>query len=175
MGKSIPDMTFEELEWEHKKNSATKEAFKIQLENESDSTIALELSRKLLSLATRNERLVKQQLLLMKGELYEASQPQAQPKTQLPSEPEITSKSTSVKKGKLKKPIDMSIDELRAEIELNNARCEELEKQRKLPDITARIEADQELRTLSSRTRKLCQQKISLLTHEISLLQPRNS
>lgn len=89
------------------------------------------------------------------------------PKPEPEPEPETIQ---TTKKGKLKKPINMSIDELQAEIESNNTRCEELEEQRKSNDIDKRIEADQELRTLSSRTRKLCEQKISLLTHEMSLI-----
>lgn len=70
----------------------------------------------------------------------------------------------------MKKAVEMSIDKLQAEIESNNARCEELEKPRKSSDINTRIEADNEIKTLANRTTKLGQQKIALLNHQISLL-----
>jgi len=67
----------------------------------------LDLSRKILSLARRNERLAQQQVCLMREQLYELSKPKPEPAPK--HEPE-TKKSTD-KKEKLKKPIEMSIDE----------------------------------------------------------------
>jgi TolA-binding protein len=102
----------------------------------------------------------------MKEQLYELSKPKPEP---LPKQELETKKSTD-KKKKLKKPSEMSIDELQEEIESNNARCEELEEQRESTDINTRIESDQEIRTLANRTSKLCEQKIALLNHQMSLL-----
>ena len=160
-------MTYDQLQDERETNELAKDRLKALALKETNSKVCLALNQQILALARRNEKLAAQQLVLMKEQLAVLKTPKSEP--ELESNPEAR-QTTVGKNGKLKKPIDMSIDELRAEIELNNARCEELEKQRKLPDITARIEADQELRTLSSRTRKLCEQKISLLTHEMSLL-----
>jgi len=171
--KKIEKMTYDQLQDERETNELAKNQLKAEALKETNSKVCLALNQQILALARRNEQLVKQQLVLMREQLAVLKTPkfesESAPESKPESKPEARQTTVS-KNGKLKKTIDMSIDELRAEIELNNARCEELEKQRKLPDITARIEADQELRTLSSRTRKLCEQKISLLTHEMSLL-----
>ncbi|MEG4594174.1 hypothetical protein QUB00_20535 [Microcoleus sp. F8_C2] len=161
MPKNIKKMTYGQLQDEHETNELAKNQLKAEAKKETNSKVLLRLSQQILALAQRNEELVKQQLVLMRATLTDL-------KTQ-ESEPEPRQVTVS-KKGKLKKPLDMSIDELQAEIESNNTRCEKLEEQRKSTDIDKGIEADQELRTLSSRTKKLCEQKISLLTHEMSLL-----
>jgi len=164
--KSIPNMTYEQLQEECDKNLLLKEQLISQSENETNSKALLDLSRKILSLARRNERLAQQQVCLMKEQLYELSKPKPEP---LPKQELKTKKSTD-KKKKLKKPSEMLIDELQEEIESNNARCEQLEEQRESTDINTRIESDQEIRTLANRTSKLCEQKIALLNHQMSLL-----
>lgn len=177
--KSIPDMTYEQLQEERDKNSLTKKQLVTQSETETESKLLLDLSKKILSLTRRNERLVKEQLVLMKGQLYEVSKLKPEP-YQKP-EPEPKEKKSTVKKRKFKKPMarsrpasyEMSIDELQAEIESNYARCDQLEKQRNSSDITTRIEAEPEIRTLANRTSNLCDQKIALLNHQISLLRQR--
>ena len=93
--KSIPDMTYEELEKEHQKNTFAKQRLANQSEKETDSKIQLELTRQILSLARRNERLVKQQLVLMKGQLYEISKPKPEPEP----EPETKAKKVQPKKA----------------------------------------------------------------------------
>ncbi|MEG4210392.1 hypothetical protein [Microcoleus sp. S13_B4] len=93
--KSIPDMTYEELEKEHQKNTFAKQRLANQSEKETDSKIQLELTRQILSLARRNERLVKQQLVLMKGQLYEISKPKPEPKP----EPQTKAKKVQPKKA----------------------------------------------------------------------------
>jgi hypothetical protein len=89
------------------------------------------------------------------------------------AEPVKVTGTESVQKGKLKKPIEMSLEELREESQANNARCEELEKQKKSPDIDIRINAEQEIRKLSNRTKRLCAQEISLLNHERAILKQK--
>jgi len=163
--KSITKMTYDQLQNERDTNALAKEQLRNQCESETDNKVLLDLNQQILALAQRNERLVKQQLVLMKAQLLEQSVAQPEP------EPEQITVSTT---GKLKEPIDMSIEELRAEIEANTARCDELEKQKNSPDIDIPINAEQELRKLSNRTKKLCEQEISLLKHEMSILKRRN-
>jgi hypothetical protein len=103
--KSITKMTYDQLQNERDTNALAKEQLRNQCESETDNKFFLNLNQPILALAQRNERFVKQQLVLMKSQLLEQSV--AQP------EPEQITVSTT---GKLKKPIDMSIEELRAEI-----------------------------------------------------------
>lgn len=103
--KSITKMTYDQLQNERDTNALAKEQLRNQCESETDNKFLLNLNQPILALAQRNERFVKQQLVLMKSQLLEQSV--AQP------EPEQITVSTT---GKLKKPIDMSIEELRAEI-----------------------------------------------------------
>jgi len=67
--KSIPNMTYEQLQEECDKNLLLKEQLISQSENETNSKALLDLSRKILSLARRNERLAQQQVCLMKEQL----------------------------------------------------------------------------------------------------------
>jgi len=103
--KSIPHMTYEQLQEEIDKNSLLKEQLISQSENETNSKVLLDMSRKILSLARRNERLAQQQVCLMKEQLYALSKPKPEP---LPKQEPEAKKSTG-KKGKLKKPSAMSI------------------------------------------------------------------
>jgi hypothetical protein len=155
-------MTYDQLQEEQDANELTKNQLKAQSEKETNTQFLLKLSQEILALAQRNEELVKQQLVLMREKLTDLEKPVA--------EPVKVTGTASLQKGKLKKPIEMSIEELRKEIESNNTRCEELEEQRKSPDINTQIEAEQEIRTLSNRTKRLCAQEISLLKHELATL-----
>jgi hypothetical protein len=103
--KSITKMTYDQLQNERDTNALAKEQLRNQCESETDNKFLLNLNQPILALAQRNERFVKQQLVLMKAQLLEQSV--AQP------EPEQITVSTT---GKSKKPIDMSLEELRAEI-----------------------------------------------------------
>jgi hypothetical protein len=105
--KSITKMTYDQLQNERDTNALAKEQLRNQCESETDNKILLDLNQQILALAQRNERLVKQQLVLMKAQVLEQSVAQPEP------EPEQITVSTT---EKLKKPIDMSIEELRAEI-----------------------------------------------------------
>jgi hypothetical protein len=105
--KSITKMTYDQLQNERDTNALAKEQLRNQCESETDNKILLDLNQQILALAQRNERFVKQQLVLMKAQVLEQSVAQPEP------EPEQITVSTT---EKLKKPIDMSIEELRAEI-----------------------------------------------------------
>jgi hypothetical protein len=103
--KSITKMTYDQLQNERDTNALAKEQLRNQCESETDNKILLDLNQQILALAQRNERFVKQQLVLMKAQVLEQSVAQPEPE-------QITVSTTE----KLKKPIDMSIEELRAEI-----------------------------------------------------------
>lgn len=106
--KSITKMTYDQLQNERDTNALAKEQLRNHCESETDNKFLLNLNQPILALAQRNEQFVKQQLvLLIKAQLLEQSVAQPEP------EPEQITVSTT---GKLKKPIDMSIEELRAEI-----------------------------------------------------------
>jgi hypothetical protein len=154
--KIITKMTYDQLQDERETNELAKNQLKAEAKKETDSQVLLRLSQQILALAKRNDKLVKQQLILAKEKLTVLKTSITEP------EPE---KVTVSKKGKLKKPIDMSIEELQAESEANNARCEGLEKKRRSSDFDTRFQADQEIKNLSNRTKKLCEQEISLLKH----------
>jgi len=164
-GKIITKMTYDQLQDERETNELAKNQLKAEAKKETDSQVLLRLSQQILALARRNEELVKQQLILAKEKLTVLKTPITEPGPE--SEPEQV---TVSKKGKLKKPIDMSIEELRAEIQANNTRCEELEKERKPSDFDTRFQADQEIINLSNRTKRLSEQEISLLKHQMPLL-----
>src|SRR4028118_536632 len=101
--KSITKMTYDQLQNERDTNALAKEQLRNQCESETDNKILLDLNQQILALAQINERLVKQQLVLMKAQVLEQSVAQPEP------EPEQITVSTT---GKLKKPIEMSIEEL---------------------------------------------------------------
>ena len=103
--KSITKMTYDQLQNERDTNALAKEQLRNQCESETDNKFLLNLNQPILALAQRNERFVKQQLVLMKAQVLEQSVAQPEPE-------QITVSTTE----KLKKPIDMSIEELRAEI-----------------------------------------------------------
>lgn len=75
-----------------------------------------------------------------------------------------------MKGGKLKKPIEMSLDEIEAELEKNKNTVAQFEQQLTSSNFDTRFNASQELRTLYTRNQALSKQRIALLTHSIALL-----
>lgn len=75
-----------------------------------------------------------------------------------------------LKGGKLKRPIEMSLEEIEAEQEKNKLTIAEFEQELTSSDFDTRFNASQELRTLYTRTRALNKQRIALLSHSIALL-----
>ncbi|MEG4576742.1 hypothetical protein QUA56_29305 [Microcoleus sp. N3A4] len=71
---------------------------------------------------------------------------------------------------KVKKPIEMSLPELEAEIGNNKITFAKLEDDLKSSDFDTRFQASQEMRTLATRHKALCSQRIALLSHSIALL-----
>ncbi|MEG4395467.1 hypothetical protein [Microcoleus sp. BROC3] len=72
--------------------------------------------------------------------------------------------------GKLKRPIEMSLDEIEAEQAKNKVTIAQYEEELTSSDFETRFNANQELRTLYTRTRALNKQRIALLSHSIALL-----
>lgn len=75
-----------------------------------------------------------------------------------------------LKGGKLKRPIEMSLEEIEAEQAKNKVTIAEYEQELTFSDFETRFNASQELRTLYVRTRALNKQRIALLNHSIALL-----
>ncbi|MEG4445055.1 hypothetical protein QUB47_23510 [Microcoleus sp. AT9_B5] len=72
--------------------------------------------------------------------------------------------------GKLKRPIEMSLEEIEAEQAKNKITIAKFEQELTSSDFETRFKASQELRTLYVRTRALNKQRIALLNHSIVLL-----
>lgn len=72
--------------------------------------------------------------------------------------------------SKVKRPIEMSLEEIEAEQEKNRVSIAKFEEDLNSTDFDTRFNASQELRTLYTRTRALNKQRIALLNHSIALL-----
>ncbi|MEG4084549.1 hypothetical protein QUA34_13275 [Microcoleus sp. POL10_C6] len=72
--------------------------------------------------------------------------------------------------GKLKKPIDMSLEEIEAEQAKNKVTIAQYEQELTSTDFETRFNANQELRNIYTRNRGLNKQRIALLNHSIALL-----
>ena len=75
-----------------------------------------------------------------------------------------------MKGGKLKRPIEMSLEEIEVEIAQNKITIVQLEQDLTSSDFDTRFNASQELRTLYTRHKALCSQQVALLSHSIALL-----
>lgn len=71
---------------------------------------------------------------------------------------------------KVKRPIEMSLEEIEAEIAQNKITIAELEKQLTSSNFDTRFNANQELRSIYARHKALCSQRVALLNHSIALL-----
>ncbi|MEG5033266.1 hypothetical protein [Microcoleus sp. AT3-D2] len=71
---------------------------------------------------------------------------------------------------KVKKPIDMSLDEIEAKIEKNKTTIAKFEGELTSSDFETRFQASQTLRTVYARQKALNRQRISLLEHSIAEL-----
>ncbi|MEG5034709.1 hypothetical protein [Microcoleus sp. AT3-D2] len=72
--------------------------------------------------------------------------------------------------GKLKRPIEMSLEEIEAEQEKNKVTIAKFEQELTSIDFDTRFNASQELRIIYTRSKALNKQRIALLTHSIALL-----
>lgn len=72
--------------------------------------------------------------------------------------------------SKVKRPSEMSLEEIEAELEKNKITVTQFEQQLTSSDFDTRFNANQELRTLYIRNKALCSQRVALLTHSIALL-----
>ncbi|MEG4170617.1 MULTISPECIES: hypothetical protein [unclassified Microcoleus] len=75
-----------------------------------------------------------------------------------------------MKGGKPKRPIDMSLEEIEAELEKNKNTVAQFEQQLTSSNFDTRFNASQELRTLYTRDRALSKQRVALLNHSIAIL-----
>jgi hypothetical protein len=75
-----------------------------------------------------------------------------------------------MKGGKPKRPIEMSLEEIEAEIAKNKITFAKLEENLTSSDFDTRFNANQEMRTLATRDKALCSQRVALLSHSIALL-----
>ncbi|MEG4532995.1 hypothetical protein [Microcoleus sp. D2_18a_D3] len=71
---------------------------------------------------------------------------------------------------KVKRPIEMSLPELEAEIANNKITFAKLEEDLKSSDFDTRCNATQQIRTLTPRHKALCNQQVALLSHSIAIL-----
>jgi hypothetical protein len=171
MVKKLSEMTYDEIVAERSKNATLKDKYKSEAEAKKYPSTCLKINQKILRLAKRNEALAKQQLDLLK---IQKSQPQAQAQAHI--EPELESKPESVEKSnkkskKLKKPVDMSLEEIRAELKSHNERISSLEANEvQSSDFETRFNAKMEIQRLTPRRKRLDEQEISLLKHQITCL-----
>jgi hypothetical protein len=171
MVKKLSEMTYDEIVAERSKNATLKDKYKSEAEAKKDPSTCLKINQNILRLAKRNEALAKQQLDLLK---IQKSQAQAQAQAHI--EPELESKPKSVDKSnkkskKLKKPVDMSLEEIRAELKSHNERISSLEANEvQSSDFETRFNAKMEIQRLTPRMKRLGEQEISLLKHQITCL-----
>jgi hypothetical protein len=112
-----------------------------------------------LKLAKINEALAKQPLDLLKNQ-----------KAQAQVEPESIEKSNK-KSNKVKKPIEMSLEEIRAELKIHNERISSVEANEvQSKDFETRFQAKMEIQKLTPRIKRLGEQEISLLKHQIACM-----
>jgi len=169
MVKKLSEMTYDEIVVERQINAVKKDKYKSQAEAEKDLSTCLKINQKILRLAKRNEALAKQQLDLLKIQKFQA-QAQAHIEPELESEPKPVEKSNK-KSKKVKKPIDMSLEEIRAELKSHNDRISSLESNELLSkDFETRFQANLEIQRLAARMKRLSAQEISLLKHQIACL-----
>lgn len=71
---------------------------------------------------------------------------------------------------KIKRPIEMSLEEIEAEITQNKITIPQVEQQLTSSNFDTRFNANQELRTIYARHKALCSQRVALLSHSIALL-----
>ena len=72
--------------------------------------------------------------------------------------------------SKVKKPINMTLDEIEAEIEQNKITIAKFEGELTSSDFDTRFNASQTLRTIYGRQKALCRQRIALLSHSLDCL-----
>ena len=162
-------MTYDEIVAERQINAVKKDKYKSEAEAEKDPSTCLKINQKILRLAKRNEALAKQQLDLLKIQKFQA-QAQAHIEPEVESEPESVEKSNK-KSKKVKKPIDMSIEEIRAELKSHNDRILSLESNElQSKDFETRFQAKIAIQRLTPRMKRLGEQEISLLKHQIACL-----
>jgi hypothetical protein len=167
MVKKPSEMTYDEIVAERQINAVNKDKYKSEAEAEKDASTCLKINQKILKLAKRNEALAKQQLDLLK---IQKSQAQAHIEPELESKPESVEKNEK-KSKKLKKPVDMSLEEIRAELKIHNDRISSLEaKEVQSKDFETRFQAKMEIQKLTPRMKRLREQEISLLKHQITCL-----
>jgi len=165
MVKKLSEMTYDEIVAERSKNATLKDQYKSEAEAEKDPSTCLKINQKILRLANRNEALAKQQLDLLK---IQKSQAQAQ--AHIESKPKSVDKSNKNSK-KLKKPVDMSLEEIRAELKSHNERISSLEANEvQSSNFETRFNAKMEIQKLTPRMKRLDEQEISLLKHQITCL-----
>ena len=164
-------MTYNEIVAERQINAIKKDKYKSEAEAEKDPSTCLKINQKILKLAKRNEALAKQQLDLLKIKKSQTqAQAQAHIEPELESEPESVDKNNK-KSKKVKKPIDMSIEEIRAELKSHNERISSLESHElQSKDFETRFQAKIEIQRLTPRMKRLGEQEISLLKHQIACL-----
>jgi hypothetical protein len=137
MVKRLTSMTYEELQADRDANELLKNKLKVQLENMTDTKASLKLSQELLQLSKRNEKLAERQVVLLR----KVKRPMAR------------SRPASY---------EMSLPELETEITNNKITFTKLEDDLKFSDFDTRFHASQEMRTLTTRHKALCNQRIAL-------------
>jgi hypothetical protein len=171
MVKKPSEMTYDEIVAERQINAVKKDKYKSEIKAKKDPSTSLKINPKILKLAKKNEALAKQQLDLLK---IQKSQAQAQAQAHI--EPELESKPESVEKSnkkskKVKKPIDMPLEEIRAELKNHNERISSLESHElQSKDFETRFQAKMEIQRLTPLMKRLGEQEISLLKHQIACL-----
>jgi hypothetical protein len=169
MVKKLSEMTYDEIVAELSKNATLKDKYKSEAEAEKDPSTCLKINQKILRLAKRNEALAKQQLDLLKIQKA-PTQAQAHIEPELESKPESVEKSNK-KSKKVKKPIDMSLEEIRAELKSHNERISSLESHElQSKDFETRFQAKMKIQRLTPRMKRLGEQEIFLLKHQIACL-----
>jgi len=159
MVKKPSKITYDEIVAERSKNASIKDKYKSEPEAEKDPYTCLKINQKILKLAKINEALAKQPLDLLKNQ-----------KAQAQVEPESIEKSNK-KSNKVKKAIEMSLEEIRAELKIHNERISSVEANEvQSKDFETRFQAKMEIQKLTPRIKRLGEQEISLLKHQIACM-----
>lgn len=181
----LPDpvaMSYEEIVIERINNLAAKEDLRRSLQKEKKLSLSAELkiTQELLAISERNEALAQQQIAELLAERHTMVMPQFLPHTDfnpelemdldnLPPEPK-TKRKLSVSKAQIRKVLEMSLEDIQAELKIHRARMVELEAQLTSSDFDTRFNAQMEIRSLTPRLKKLNAQEIALLKHEIACM-----
>ncbi len=159
MVKKPSEITYDEIVAERSNNASIKDKYKSEPEAEKDPYTCLKINQKILKLAKINEALAKQPLDLLKNQ-----------KAQAQVEPESIEKSNK-KSNKVKKPIEMSLEEIRAELKIHKERISSVEANEvQSKDFETRFQAKMEIQKLTPRIKRLGEQEISLLKHQIACM-----